>query len=82
MRMDDFEKRWQRIQDQLRLQASGEEQPRFSSGRTLFGIRSEAEERMDELARQIEEEQREKRQAEQAASRNAPGVKQPPGCFT
>ena len=69
MRMDDFEKRWQRIQDQLRLQASGEEQPRFSSGRTLFGIRSEAEERMDELARQIEEEQREKRKAEQAESR-------------
>ena len=69
MRMDDFEKRWQRIQDQLRLQASGEEQPRFSSGRTLFGIRSEAEERMDELARQIEEEQREKRQAEQAENR-------------
>ena len=67
--MDDFEKRWQRIQDQLRLQASGEEQPRFSSGRTLFGIRSEAEERMDELARQIEEEQREKRQAEQAENR-------------
>ena len=42
--MDNFEKRWKRIQDQLRIQMNGDEQPRFSSGRTLFGIRSEAEE--------------------------------------
>ncbi len=61
--MDDFEKRWQRIQDQLRLQAAGKPQPRFSSGRTLFGIRSEAETKMDEFARQIEEEQRAKQKA-------------------
>ena len=35
---------------------SGDEQPRVSSGRTLFGIRSEGERKMDEFARQIEEE--------------------------
>ena len=40
---------------------NGDEQPRFSSGRTLFGIRSAAEEKMDRFAREIEEEQRQKR---------------------
>lgn len=40
---------------------NGDERPRISSGRTLFGIRSESERKMDEFARQIEEEQREKR---------------------
>lgn len=61
--MDDFEKRWKRIQDQLRIQMNGDEQPRFSSGRTLFGIRSEAEEKMDRFAREIEEEARRRRLA-------------------
>ena len=55
-RMDDFEKKWKRIQEQLRIQMSGDEQPRVSSGRTLFGIRSEGERKMEEFARQIEEE--------------------------
>ena len=54
--MDDFEKKWKRIQEQLRLQVSGDEQPRVSSGCTLFGIQSEGERKMDEFARQIEEE--------------------------
>ena len=63
--MDDFEKRWKRIQDQLRIQMNGDEQPRFSSGRTLFGIRSEAEQRMDRFAREIEEEARQRRLAQQ-----------------
>lgn len=54
--MDDFEKKWKRIQEQLRIQMSGDEQPRVSSGRTLFGIRSEGERKMDEFARQIEAE--------------------------
>lgn len=63
--MDDFEKRWKRIQDQLRIQMNGDEQPRFSSGRTLFGIRSEAEQRMDRFAREIEEEARHRRLAQQ-----------------
>ena len=55
-RMDDFEKKWKRIQEQLRIQMSGDEQPRVSSGRTLFGIQSEGERKMEEFARQIEAE--------------------------
>ena len=54
--MDDFEKKWKRIQEQLRIQMSGDERPHVSSGRTLFGIRSEGERKMEEFARQIEEE--------------------------
>lgn len=65
MRMDDFEKRWKRIQDQLRIEMNGDERPRFSSGRTLFGIRSSVEEKMDRFAREIEEEARERRRAQQ-----------------
>ena len=71
-RMDDFEKRWKRIQDQLRIQMNGDEQPTFSSGRTLFGIRSTVEEKMDRFAREIEQEQLEKlhRKQEQEQERN------------
>ena len=65
MRMDDFEKRWKRIQDQLRIEMNGDERPHFSSGRTLFGIRSSVEEKMDRFAREIEEEARERRRAQQ-----------------
>ena len=54
--MDDFEKKWKRIQEQLRIQMNGDERPRISSGRTLFGIRSEGERKMEEFARQIEAE--------------------------
>ncbi len=61
--MDDFEKRWERIQEQLRIQARGDVQPRFSSTRTLFGIRSEVEQKMDEIAREFEEDNKAKRQA-------------------
>lgn len=61
--MDDFEKKWQRIQEQLRIQMNGEVQPRLSSGRTLFGIQSEGERKMDEFARQIEKERQRKRAA-------------------
>ncbi len=60
---NEFEKRWERIQEQLRIQATGDVQPRFSSGRTLFGIQSEGERKMDEFARQIEEEQAARRAA-------------------
>lgn len=59
-RMDDFEKKWRRIQEQLRIQMNGDEQPRISSGRTLFGIQSEGERKMEEFARQIEQERQEK----------------------
>lgn len=58
--MDDFETRWQRIQDQLRIQASGSEQPPFSSGRTIFGIQSTAEKQMEHFARQIDDENKRK----------------------
>lgn len=58
--MDDFERKWQRIQEQLRIQASGDARPRISSGRTLFGIQSEGERKMEEFARQIEQEWQEK----------------------
>lgn len=68
-RMDDFEKRWKRIQDQLRIQMNGDEQPTFSSGRTLFGIRSAAEEKMDRFAREIEEEARQRRLAREEGGR-------------
>lgn len=54
--MDDFEKKWKRIQEQLRIQMSGDERPCVSSGRTLFGIQSEGERKMEEFARQIEAE--------------------------
>lgn len=67
--VDDFEKKWQRIQDQLRIQMSGSEQPRFSSGRTLFGIRSSVEEKMDRFAHEMEDEARNRRRAEADAAR-------------
>jgi fido (protein-threonine AMPylation protein) len=60
-RMDDFERKWELIREQLRIQATGETPPRISSGRTLFGIRSEVEEKMDAIAREMEEKQRAKR---------------------
>lgn len=53
----EFERRWERIQQQLQVQMNGDVQPRVTSGRTLFGIKSEGERKMDEFARQIEEEQ-------------------------
>ena len=59
--MDDFEKKWRRIQEQLRIQMNGDVQPRISSGRTLFGIQSEGERKMEEFARQIEQERQKKR---------------------
>ena len=67
---NDFEKRWERIKDQLRMQALGDVQPRVSSGRTLFGIQSEGERRMDEFARRIEAEQAaRRRETKQAGQR-------------
>ena len=68
-RMDDFEKKWRRIQEQLRLQMNGDERPRLSSGRTLFGIQSEGERKMDEFARQIEEEYQTREQGKEKGKR-------------
>lgn len=67
--MDDFDKRWQRISQLLSMEATGKERPMFSSGRTLFGIKSTAEEKMDQFAREIEEEHAAKRKAEREAER-------------
>ena len=52
---NEFQKRWERIQQALAAELSGEVKPRVSSGRTLFGIKSEGETKMDEFAKQIEE---------------------------
>lgn len=70
--MDDFERRWKLIQEQLRAQANGEPPRPVSSGRTLFGIKSTVEEKMDRFAREIEEEYRAKRQAERNGQDSAP----------
>lgn len=67
--MNDFDRRWQRISQLLSMEATGKERPMFSSGRTLFGIKSTAEEKMDEFAREIEEEHAAKRKAAREAER-------------
>ena len=48
------------------MEATGKERPMFSSGRTLFGIKSSVEEKMDQFAR--EEEQAAKRKAAHAVA--------------
>lgn len=61
---NEFQKRWERIQQALAVDLSGEVKPRVSSGRTLFGIKNEGETKMDEFAKQIEEECAAKRREE------------------
>ena len=61
---NEFQKRWERIQQALAAELSGEAKLRVSSGRTLFGIKSEGETKMDAFAKQIEEEYAAKRRAE------------------
>ena len=65
--MNDFDRRWQRISQLLSMEATGKERPMFSSGRTLFGIKSTAEEKMDQFALEIEEEHAAKRKAAREA---------------
>lgn len=60
---NEFQKRWERIQQAIATELSGEIKPHVSSGRTLFGIKSEGEAKMDEFAKQIEEEYTAKRRA-------------------
>lgn len=62
---NEFQKRWERIQQAIATELSGEMKPRVSSGRTLFGIKSEGEAKIDEFARQIEEEYAAKRRVEE-----------------
>lgn len=54
--MDDFERKWKLIQENLRFQATGEQPRAVSSGRTLFGIKSTAEETIERVAAEMEEE--------------------------
>lgn len=61
---NEFQKRWERIQQAIATELNGDVKPRVSSGRTLFGIKSEGESKMDEFAKQIEEEYAAKRRAE------------------
>lgn len=61
--MNDFEKRWQRISQLLSMEVTGKERPMVSSGRTIFGIKSTAEQKMDEFAKEIEEEHATRRKA-------------------
>lgn len=67
--MDDFEKRWKRIQQQLGAEARGDEPHMFSSGRTLFGIKSSVELKMEQIAREDEEKRRQERLARIRAER-------------
>ncbi len=67
---NEFQKRWERIQQALAAELSGDVKPRVSSGRTLFGIKSEGEAKMDEFAKQIEEEYAVKRRAEKNRTEN------------
>lgn len=61
---NEFQKRWERIQQALATELAGDVKPRVSSGRTLFGIKSEGESKMDEFAKQIEEKYATKRRSE------------------
>lgn len=61
--MEDFERTWRLIRERLLDQANGAQPRAVASRRTLFGIRSSVEEKMDRFAREIEEEQRAKRDA-------------------
>lgn len=67
--MDDFEKRWKRIQDMLGVEARGDRPPVVCSQRTLFGIPSRVEQVMDAIAREDEEKHRAQREAARQAER-------------
>lgn len=57
--MDEWGTRWKQLQDALQYEISGKSPRPAASMRTLFGIKSEVEEKMDRFAREIEEERRE-----------------------
>ena len=61
--MDDSEAQWNRMKQQLLAQARGDEPPRVTSTRTLFGIPSTGEEKMERFAAQIEAERAERAEA-------------------
>lgn len=67
--MDDFDRKWKRIQDQLGAQIRCDEPARFSSRRTLFGIQSSVEAKMDEIAKEMEAEAAERRKRQRELQR-------------
>lgn len=69
--MDDFEKRWQRLRDQLGAEARGDSQPRLCSQRTLFGIRSSVDQTLDAVVAEQEAQARRKLEAERQRRRQA-----------
>lgn len=75
--MNDFEKRWKRIQEQLGAEARGDTPQVFSSGRTLFGIKSSVELKMEQIAREDEEKRRAARLAKIRAERAAEAADNP-----
>lgn len=54
--MPDSEKKWKQLQQALEYEISGKAPRPACSMRTLFGIKSEVEEKMERFAREIEEE--------------------------
>ncbi len=71
--MDEWGKRWKQLQDALQYEISGKSPRPATSTRTLFGIKSEIEEKMERFAREIEEERRaahEKERSEGAAAQS------------
>ena len=73
--MDDFEKRWARLRDQLGAEARGETQPRLCSQRTLFGIKSSVEAAIDQVAAEQEERAQRNLEAERQRQREAAGAR-------
>ena len=62
--MDDFEKRWQRLQEQLGAEARGDSRPRLCSQRTLFGIKSSVEQALDAVVAEQEAQAQRRLEAE------------------
>ncbi|MDO5334905.1 MAG: hypothetical protein Q4F23_02365 [Coriobacteriia bacterium] len=54
--MDTEEKKWKQLQQALEFEITGKAPRPACSMRTLFGIKSEVEEKMERFAREIEEE--------------------------
>ena len=72
--VDDFDRRWERIQEQLFSQARGDEPPKVVSTRTLFGIKSEVEKKMERFAEEIEEERRDRVEQKRREAAESEGV--------
>lgn len=70
--MDDFDKRWKRIQDMLGIEARGDKPLVIRSQRTLFGIPSHVEQVIEAVAR--EEDERCRQLMRQEGDRGLSGV--------